>query len=90
MSRRTLLLILLLGAGVLASSVAVVYAKYSSRRHFVELQGLRARQDALEVEWSRLQLEQGAWSTNGRVERIARDRLKMHIPSADEVVVIRP
>lgn len=90
MTRRRLLRVLVLGLIVLASSVAVVHAKYSSRRYFVELQGLRAQQDALEVEWGRLQLEQSTWATNGRVERIARDKLKMHIPSADEVVVIRP
>ena len=90
MTRRQLLLVVLLGMAVLISAVAVVYAKYSSRRYFVELQGLRAQQDALEVEWGRLQLEQSTWATDGRVERMARDRLKMHIPSAGEIVVIRP
>jgi cell division protein FtsL len=37
-----------------------------------------------------LQLEQSTWATHGRVERIANKKLKMHIPSAREVVVIRP
>ncbi len=82
----TSLLLLLL----LASATAVVYAKYASRRQFVELERLRSERDAAEVEWGRLQLEQSTWATHGRVERIARKRLGMRIPSTDEVVVIRP
>ncbi|HEC17701.1 MAG TPA: cell division protein FtsL [Sedimenticola sp.] len=73
---------------VLASGIGVVYAKYASRKYFVELQALRAERDAIDVEWGRLQLEQSTWATHGRVERMARKKLGMHIPAADEVVVI--
>jgi cell division protein FtsL len=90
MTRGQLVVLLLLGMAVIGSSIAVVYAKYASRKYFVELQGLRAERDLLEVEWGRLQLELGTQVANGRVERIARKRLKMHMPSADEVVVIKP
>jgi cell division protein FtsL len=85
-----LLAISLLLLAVLATATAVVYAKYASRKHFVELERLRAERDEIEVEWGRLQLEQGTWATHGRVERIARKRLQMRIPSSSEVVVIRP
>jgi cell division protein FtsL len=83
----------LLGALTLAvvmSGTAVVYAKYASRRSFVELQQLRAERDAIDVEWGRLQLEESTLATHVRVERIARNKLKMHAPDATEVVVIRP
>ena len=90
MSRGQVLLLALVTLLVLSSAVSVAYAKYSSRRAFVELQQLRAQRDQIDVEWGRLQLEQSTLATSGRVERIARKRLKMHIPSAGEVVVIRP
>ena len=90
MSRRQLVVVLALGVAVLTTAVAVVYAKYASRRYFVELEVLRAQQDTIDVEWGRLQLEQSTWATHGRVERIARKDLQMHLPGADEVMVIRP
>jgi cell division protein FtsL len=74
---------------VLASGTGVVYAKYASRKAFVELERLSRERDAMDVEWGRLLLEQSAWATHSRVERIAGKELQMHIPSADEVVVIR-
>ncbi|MCB1763452.1 MAG: cell division protein FtsL [Gammaproteobacteria bacterium] len=85
-----LLTILLLGFAVMLTSVAVVHAKYSARKHFVELQKLRLQRDELDVEWGRLLLEQSTWATQHRVERLARTNLKMHIPSAEDVMVIRP
>lgn len=90
MSRGQLLVLMLVSLGVMATATGVVYAKYASRKHFVELQQLRAERDRIDVEWGRLQLEQGASATHGRVERIARKKLKMRIPSAGEVMVIRP
>ncbi len=89
MSRVQFVLFSLLALGVLMTAVGVVYAEYASRRHFVELESLRAERDAINVEWGRLQIEQGTWATHGQVERLAREKLKMRIPSADEVVVIR-
>jgi len=84
------LLIGFLLLAVLASGIGVVYAKYISRKYFVELQGLLAERDAVDVEWGRLQLEQSTWGTHGRVERLAHKRLDMHLPTADEIVIIAP
>ncbi len=90
MSRGQLFLLLFLGVSVLASAVGVVYAKYSSRRYFVQLQTLRAERDAIEVEWGRLQLEQSTWATPERVARIAARKLQMHLPRAEEMMVVGP
>lgn len=90
MSRGQLLALLGLTLLVLITAIGVVYAKYASRKHFVELQSLLAQRDQIEVEWGRLQLEQSTWATNVRVDTTARKKLHMRIPSADEVVVIRP
>jgi cell division protein FtsL len=89
MKRGHFFILLLLVLAVLLTATGVVYAKYASRRHFVELEQLRAERDRSNVEWGRLQLEQSAWGTHSRVERIARQQLGMRLPSNSEVVVIR-
>ncbi|WP_260294924.1 cell division protein FtsL [Sedimenticola hydrogenitrophicus] len=90
MKRGQLILLLLLTFGLLLTATGVVYSKYATRKQFVALQMLRAERDAIDVEWGRLQLEQSTWATHARVEKIARKRLNMHIPAADEVVVVKP
>ena len=78
--------VLILAAG--ASGVGVVYAKYLTRSHFVELQQVRSERDAADVEWGRLRLEEASLSTIVRVEAAARKDLKMHLPNAGEVRLI--
>jgi cell division protein FtsL len=87
--QRILLVITLLFSLVLASAVLLVYSKHQSRKLFVELQQLRHEVDALNTEWSQLQLEQSAWSGHGRIERIARKQLSMVMPEPDDVVFVK-
>lgn len=75
---------------VVSSAVAVVYARHESRKQFVELQQLSCERDELDIEWGRLQLEQGAWSAHGRIERIAREKLNMRLPVASNTVIFAP
>ncbi|MBT3092781.1 MAG: cell division protein FtsL [Candidatus Thiodiazotropha taylori] len=89
MSRTGQILFAILMAAVLASAIAVVYSKYLSRKHFVVLQELQAERERIGIEWGRLQLEESTLATHSEVEKRARDRLKMHLPQFDEVVVIR-
>jgi cell division protein FtsL len=77
-----------LAIGVTLSGLAVVYTKYLTRVHFIELQGLRAERDALDVDWNRLRLEEAALSTHVRVERKAREQLGMFTPRFDDVLLI--
>lgn len=81
--------VLLLSLAVVATALAVVYAKYQSRSLFSELQSLRQAQDQMDVEWSQLLLEQSTWATHGRVEDAARNRLEMQLPEPDQVVIIK-
>jgi len=85
----TRLWLALLVLAVLVSALGVIYAKHENRKRFVQLQGLERTRDAMEVEWGQLQLEQGTWATNSRVERVARKRLGMVMPDAESVVIIR-
>lgn len=80
----------LLVAAVSMSAVGVVWAKHESRKRFVQLQNLQEQQAQMDVEFGQLQLEQSTWATHGRIERLARQKLDMHIPSPEEVVIAQP
>jgi cell division protein FtsL len=90
MSRGRALALLVLALLVLTSAVGVVYAKYLSRKLFVELDELREQRDAQDVEWGQLQLEQSTLGAHGRIERLAVERLGMRQPRPDEVFVLAP
>lgn len=80
----------LLAAAVLLSALAVVYAKYESRKLFVELQSLQKSRDDMAIEWGQLQLEESTWATHVRIEGTARSRLGMTLPLPEAVVIVRP
>ena len=79
-----------LWVAVLASALGVVYAKHEARSRFYELQQLVKARDDLDIEWGQLQLEQSTWATHGRVERVARDELRMVIPQANDLRIVQP
>ena len=87
--QRILIVVTLLFSLVLASAILLIYSKHQSRKLFVELQQLKYQVDALNTEWSQLQLEQSAWSGHGRIERIARKQLSMVMPESDDVVFVK-
>ncbi len=80
----------LLWLAVLGSAVQVIYARHKARDMFVHLEQLNAERDALEMDWGRLQLEQSYWSSHAFVERVANARLKMNLPQARDVRIVRP
>jgi len=84
---RLVVLVLLVGA-VMASAIGGVYAKHESRKLFTELQRLNDDRDKMEVEWGQLQIEQSTWSTYARVERLAREDMKMRPPVAGEMKLL--
>lgn len=83
-------LVAVLWVAVLASALAVVYAKHEARNRFIELQALTTERDELDIEWGQLQLEQSTWATHGRVEQAAREELHMVIPQATDLRIVRP
>ena len=83
-------LIMLLSFAVLGSGIAVVYARQQHRQAYVELTRLQKQRDELNIEFSRLQLEQATWAETNRIEQVATERLGMQFPEAADVVVLRP
>ncbi|GGD34727.1 cell division protein FtsL [Pseudoxanthomonas indica] len=84
-----ILLTILLVANV-ASAIGVIYARHRHRQLFVELNRLINARDELNIEFGRLQLEQATVAESNRVDQIARTRLGMKFPEANDVVVVRP
>lgn len=80
--------LILLLAAVIVTSIAVVQTRHESRQRFAELQTRQAERDALNVEWGKLLLEEGAWSQHRRIEAIARARLHMGTPNPTDNHVI--
>ena len=89
MSARLFLLVVLVLA-VVGTAVGVVDARQQHRMAYIELSRLQAERDELDIEFSRLQLEQATWSEPNRIEQVATERLGMQFPEAADVVVLRP
>ena len=83
-------LIMLLTLAVLGSGVAVVYARQQHRQAYVELTRLQKQRDELNIEFSRLQLEQATWAETNRIEQVATERLGMSFPASAELLVATP
>lgn len=79
-----------LWVALLGAAIAVIWSKHEARSLFIELQGLHAERDRLDIEWGQLKLEQSAWAMHGRVEQTARVNLQMVVPRPDEVRIVKP
>lgn len=87
MSRMPILLVVL-AALVFASAIGVVAARHEARQAFIEHQAELQQRDALNLEWTQLQLEQATWATQARIETAARERLDMVRPGPDRIIYI--
>ena len=82
----------LLGLLLLAllAGIALVYSQHQSRQLFIELQGLQARRDELNIDWESLKLEESTLNTALMVDQAAHDRLHMLLPDPVNVVYVKP
>lgn len=85
---RLLLIHLTLVTLVFVSAVSVVMARHEARQAFIEHQAELEERDALNLEWTQLQLEQATWATQARIEATARDGLGMIRLTPDRIVYI--
>jgi cell division protein FtsL len=73
---------------VVACALSLVTSRHHARRLYVELTREQAQARELETEYGQLQLEQSTWGMPARVEKIARDQLRMQLPSAARTDVV--
>ena len=86
MTRRDSAVMAALIVAVVGSAVVVVKTKHENRTLVHELEQLRAEKARLETEWAQLQLEEATLAHHGRVEQIAREKLRMTEPRDTRVV----
>jgi len=83
-------LMLLLFVAVLVSSIAVAYSAHLNRTLLNGLYTELSEKDKAQAEWGRLILEQSTWTAHSRIEALATDQLKMHVPDAADVRMVAP
>ena len=76
---------LLLLAAVFCA-LSVVTSQHKARKLFQALEAEQERAKQLDVEYGQLQLELSTWATSPRIEKIAREKLKMRVPETAKVL----
>jgi cell division protein FtsL len=81
---------LVLLVALIACALSLVTSRHQARQVFVELERAQAEARGYETEYGQLQLEQSTWGMPARVEKIAREQLRMQLPSSarTEIVVM--
>ncbi|MFZ5509349.1 MAG: cell division protein FtsL [Pseudomonadota bacterium] len=81
---------IMLIVATVACALGAVASQHEARKLFHELEREQERMRQLEVEWGQLQLEQSTWAAHGRIERIARERLRMQAPAPGQMIAVEP
>lgn len=86
MTRLNLSLLVLLSV----CALGLVTSQHRARQLFAELEQEQERSRQLGVEYGQLQLEASTWAMHARVERIAGHQLRMRVPDAKRLQIVRP
>jgi cell division protein FtsL len=73
---------------VIACALGVITAQHQARKLFSELEDEQAAAKKLDGEWTQLQLEQGTWATNRRIESVASRQLGMRLPDPSMTLIV--
>lgn len=84
MARANLVLLALL----VVCALSLVTSRYQARKLFVDLEREQAQGRAYEVEYGQLQIEQATWAMPARIEKIAREQLRMQLPAPARVRIV--
>jgi cell division protein FtsL len=79
---------LLLLAVLVLCALSLVTSRHQARKLFVELEREQTRSRGYETEFGQLQLEQSTWAMPARIEKIAREQLRMQLPGPARIEVI--
>ncbi|MCF6766066.1 cell division protein FtsL [Thiotrichales bacterium 19S3-7] len=83
------LIVIILSVLVLASSFAVLHQKLKFREATIQYQNYVKEKESLHIQWTQLLLEHSTLASPARVERVAKDTLKMHLPSVKDIQLIK-
>lgn len=79
---------ILLLLAILVCSLSVVTSQHKARKLFQSMEAEQERARQLEIEFGQLQLELSTWATSPRIEKIARDKLKMRTPETAKIITV--
>ena len=79
---------LLLLAVLVLCALSLVTSRHQARKLFVELEREQTKTRGFETEYGQLQLEQSTWAMPVRVEKIAREQMRMQIPGPSRIEVV--
>jgi len=68
-------------------ALSVVTTQHKARKLFQALESEQDRAKQLDVEYDQLQIELSTWATSPRIEKIAREKLRMHTPEPSRMVM---
>ena len=84
MTRVNLVLLVVL----IVCALSLVTSRHQARQVYVELERAQTEARGYETEYGQLQLEQSTWGMPARVEKIARENLRMQLPPAGRVEIV--
>ena len=79
---------LLLLAVLVVCALSLVTSRHQARKLFVELEREQAEARGYETEYGQLQLEQSTWAMPARVEKVAREQLRMQMPTPRRIEIV--
>jgi cell division protein FtsL len=79
---------LLLLAVLVVCALSLVTSRHQSRRLFVELERAQEEGRGYETEFGQLQLEQSTWGMPARIEKVAREQLRMQLPTSARTEIV--
>jgi len=79
---------LLLLVVLVLCALSLVTSRHQARRLFVELQRAQSEARGYETEYGQLELEQSTWGMPARIEKIAREQLRMQLPTSSRTEVV--
>ncbi len=80
----------LLLLAILVCALGLVTSQHKARKLFQAIEAEQERARQLEVEFGQLQLELSTWATSPRIEKIAREKLKMRVPEPARILTAVP
>jgi len=81
-------LCIVLLAVLVGCALSLVTSRHEARRLTVELSREQQRARQFDVEYGQLSLEQSTWGMPARVEKIARETLRMQLPASSRVEIV--
>jgi cell division protein FtsL len=79
---------LVLLAVLIACALSLVTSRHQARKLFIDLEREVAQTRAYDVEYGQLQIEQSTWAMPARVEKVAREQLRMQLPTPDRIEML--